>query len=110
MPVNVERARIYPCPFRLRFCRRTIGYCFVVVFLAGVFFGVVFGAVLAGVLVALAGAAGTAFTPAFRVRIPHTDSKAFLPGVPGIGRSHTMCAWSRGSTSPSSRTSTLFAR
>src|SRR5256885_2338893 len=29
---------------------------------------------------------------ALRVRIPHTASNAFLPAVPALGRSQTMCA------------------
>src|SRR5689334_8602196 len=45
----------------------------------------------------------------FFVRIPQTASHAFLPAVPAFGRSQTMCTWSRGSTSPSSRTNELFA-
>src|SRR4030081_234606 len=77
---------------------------FVVFFLAGAFFGVVFTAASA----ALADGGVIAFMPAFLVRIPHMDSKAFRPGVPGFGRSQTMCAWSRGSTSPSSLTRMLL--
>ena len=48
---------------------------------------------LAGVTFWGVGLAGAEAEPdRLRVRIPHTDSNAFLPGVPGFGRSHTMCA------------------
>src|SRR5450759_2700056 len=69
-------------------------------FLAGAFTEVAFpGVVLAGTKAEL---------DRFLVRMPHTVSNAFLPALPGFGRSQTMWASSRGSTSPSSRTSRLL--
>src|SRR5450756_1359843 len=69
-------------------------------FLAGAFTEVALpGVVLAGIKAEL---------ERLLVRMPHTVSNAFLPALPGFGRSQTIWAWSRGSTAPSSRTSTFL--
>src|SRR5258706_15804978 len=91
-------------PFLHESADSTAGNYLVGAFLSAAFFGAVFAGVGAG----FTAAGATVFGADFRVRIPHTDSNAFLPAVPGFGRSQTMWAWSRASTSPSSRTSTLF--